>query len=110
MKHLVFFTWFLLTSVVTFSQTATVKGKVTDVETNEGAVGALVQFSPELKAKTDIDGFYTIENVPYGKYTVTLSMATYATKTVSVTIGVENQTVDFVLLIFIYARYRWVRF
>lgn len=97
MKHLVFFTWFLLTSVVTFSQTATVKGKVTDVETNEGAVGALVQFSPELKAKTDIDGFYTIENVPYGKYTVTLSMATYETKTVSVTIGVENQTVDFVL-------------
>jgi iron complex outermembrane receptor protein len=97
MKQFLLLAWFLMSCVAVFSQTATVKGKVTDLETNEGAIGALVQFSPELKAKTDIDGLYTIENVPYGKYTVTVSMATYETKTVSVTIGTENQTIDLVL-------------
>lgn len=97
MKQILFLTCFLFSGFVAFSQTATVTGKVTDIETNEGAIGALVQFTPELKAKTDIDGYYTIENVPYGNYTATISMATYETKTVAVTIGVEKQTVDFTL-------------
>ncbi|HLU86572.1 MAG TPA: carboxypeptidase regulatory-like domain-containing protein, partial [Taishania sp.] len=77
MRHYFFLSVILLICSVTFGQTAVVSGKVTDFETNEGAIGALVQFTPELKAKTDIDGYYTIENVPYGKYSVTVSMATY---------------------------------
>jgi len=97
MRHYFFLSVILLICSVTFGQTAVVSGKVTDFETNEGAIGALVQFTPELKAKTDIDGYYTIENVPYGKYSVTVSMATYDTKTVEVEIGLPKQNVDFVL-------------
>lgn len=97
MKQLLLFICFLTTSIVAISQTATVTGKVIDLETNEGAIGALVQFNNTFKAKTDADGMYTIEAVPYGKYTVTVSMATYDTKTSTVEIGTANQVINLTL-------------
>lgn len=97
MKKLLFLALLLLLSISTYAQTATVKGQVADTETGEALIGALVQFSPELRAKTDVDGNYVIENVPFGKYSVTISMATYDPQTTTVTINNENQTVDFVL-------------
>lgn len=97
MKQLLLLASFLVVSFLSLSQSATVSGKVTDAETGEGAIGATVQFTSELRAKTDVDGNYVIENVPFGKYTVTISMATYDTKTIDVTVGTENQTQNFEL-------------
>lgn len=97
MKQLLFLSCLFFTCLSAYSQTATVKGQVTDAESGDALIGALVQFSPEYRAKTDTDGNYVIENVPHGKYSVTISMATYETQTVAVTINENNQTVDFVL-------------
>lgn len=97
MKKFLLLTCLLLTGITVYSQTATVKGQVTDAESGEELIGALVQFSTEFRAKTDTDGNFTIENVPFGKYSVQVSMATYETQTFSITINSENQTVDFVL-------------
>ena len=63
---------------------------VTDAETTETIIGAIVQFNPNLKAKTDFDGAYIIENVPFGEYTVEVSMATYKTKTFTLTVSAET--------------------
>lgn len=97
MKQLLFFISFLTITFSTFSQTSVVKGHVTDAESGDALIGALVQFSSEFRAKTDVDGNYIIENVPYGKYTVTVSMATYEPQTISVTVSSEAQTENFVL-------------
>lgn len=86
-----------MSNLTVFAQTTTVKGQVTDTKTNDALIGATVQFSPELRAKTDVDGNYIIENVPFGKYYVTVSMATYDPQTIAVTINSENQVVDFLL-------------
>jgi len=97
MKQILFFAFSCILFTHSFAQTATVKGIVTDAETTETMIGALVQFTTELKAKTDFDGSYTIENVPYGEYSVQVSMPTYKTKTFKVTVNKEITTFDFVL-------------
>ena len=97
MKQLLFLTWFFMSASLAYSQTATVKGQVTDAESGDALIDALVQFSPEFRAKTDVDGNYVIENVPYGKYSVIVSMATYDPQTISVTVNSETQTENFIL-------------
>lgn len=97
MKQLLFLAWFFIFAFSAHSQTATLKGQVTDAESGDPLIGALVQFSTEFRAKTDVDGNYSIENVPYGKYSVIVSMATYEPQTVSVTVAAETQTENFVL-------------
>ncbi len=80
-----------------FSQTATVKGQVTDAKSGETLVSATVQYTEEFRAKTDEDGNYVIENVPHGKYLVTVSMATYESQRFSITVSADDQKFDFVL-------------
>ncbi|MES2799768.1 MAG: TonB-dependent receptor [Bacteroidota bacterium] len=88
---------FISISFLGFSQTSTVSGTITDATSNETMVGALVQFSPIFKSKTDLDGNYSIKDLPYGTYTVVISMPTYDNDTLSVTIAKENETLDFQL-------------
>lgn len=97
MKHFFLIVTFAFLVSNLFSQTATLSGKVVDAETNEIVIGALILFSADLKAKTDFNGEYVIEHVPYGKYSVEVSMATYKTKTVNVQVDSEKVTLDFVL-------------
>lgn len=55
----------------------TVKGRVVDNLDNKPVAGAKVQLIPSskpLRAKTDEDGNYVIENVPYGDYSMVISM------------------------------------
>lgn len=76
----------LISAGAAFAQTGSLTGTVTDAKTGEPLVGANV-FIPELSkgAPTDIDGSYTITDIPVGTYEVRISYIGYAE---------ENQTVD----------------
>ncbi len=81
-------------AATTFAQEASVFGKVIDIEGREPAVGALVTFTKDLRAKVDLDGDYQIENVPFGKYKVMVTLATYDTVYTLVEISKAEQKVD----------------
>ena len=58
----------LFYAVMSFSQTATVSGIVTDNSINQSVIGAKVTLSSSLRALSDFDGRYTINEVPFGKF------------------------------------------
>lgn len=74
---------FLFTfSVIAQQKTGTIKGRVTDAETNEVLIGAnIILLSTQIGAATDIDGNYIIRNVPFGSYKLAISFVGYETKT-----------------------------
>jgi len=98
MKLFVSIVFLLLSlSFVAHSQSAIVKGQVTDAESGDELIGATVHFSPAYQVKTDLDGWYALQGIPFGRYTVKVSMATYETLTFAVTVDRADQTLDFVL-------------
>ena len=61
-----------------------IRGKVIDSETNEALIGATVAVEgTSYGAATDVDGEFTVLNVPVGVYTVTTSFVGYARTSVS---------------------------
>ncbi|MEX2347597.1 MAG: TonB-dependent receptor [Balneolaceae bacterium] len=85
----------LLTSQFAFAQTGAITGQVTDGETGETVPGANILLSEiERGAATDIDGEYTIENVPVGEYTITVTFVGYSTYSETVQIN-EGETLDY---------------
>lgn len=68
-----------LISLGTFAQKGNLSGLVTDDANSEPVVGAYVYISDEFRAKTDEDGMYEIKNIPYGDYTIRLTMALFDT-------------------------------
>lgn len=61
--------------------TGKIAGKVTDQETGEALYGVNVYIEgTPLGAATDIEGFYTINNIPPGTYTVSASAVGYQKK------------------------------
>ena len=64
--------------------TGAISGVITDTQTGEPVVGATVMvLGTSLGASTDVDGRYTIINVPVGTYTLQVSSVGYATVEVS---------------------------
>jgi hypothetical protein len=56
----------------------TLTGRLVDVSTNEALIGAtIVLDGTSLGASTNIDGTYSIYNIPEGRYTVSASMIGY---------------------------------
>nr|WP_299205797.1 TonB-dependent receptor [uncultured Brumimicrobium sp.] len=86
-----------LIPMVAFAQNGTLKGKITDHSTNEPIIGAYIYISDEYRSKADIDGFYTIKNLPYGEYEVKVSMFSYDTLITKVTINAPTVTKDFAM-------------
>lgn len=86
--------FFCVLAAAANAQTATVSGKVMDIESNEPAVSAVVTFTKDFRAKADADGEYTIENVPYGKYKVMITLATFDTVYTLVEINKPQQEVN----------------
>lgn len=80
-----FFILFFIFFVVggSFSQTTgTISGYVTDAKTGEALIGATVKvLETDLGAATDIDGFYTIKNVPTQALSVEASYVGYESRT-----------------------------
>lgn len=79
--------------MTSFGQNASIKGSITDAQTNETLVGAYVLVDGlQNGGSTDIDGNYTIENLPAGTYKVIATYVGFSSKTEEVTLG-ENAEV-----------------
>ena len=72
----------LLTGFDAFAQsyTQTVRGIVQDADTREALIGAVVAVpgtEPRIAATTDLDGRFTLANVPVGRIDVEVRMMGY---------------------------------
>ena len=71
-----------------------ISGTVTDTQTGEVLPGVNILITELSRgAATDVDGNYTVNNVPAGTYTVRATFVGYQTYTA--TLQVDNQNVDF---------------
>lgn len=66
-----------------FQGTRTLKGVVFDKLTNENLAGVVVNANGQ-KVYTDLDGNFTVQNVCNGKCSITISMISYADRTMEV--------------------------
>src|SRR6056297_1806603 len=78
-----------------FAQNGTLTGTVTDQRTGESLPGVniLVQ-ELERGAATDLDGNYTIQNLPYGTYNLRVTFVGYRTVNIEVEINSSEQTLN----------------
>jgi outer membrane receptor protein involved in Fe transport len=73
-----------LVSAESFAQTGSLYGRIYDEKTGGELTGASVLLiGTTFGASTDLDGKYSIQNIPVGKYEVRISFAGYNTKTVT---------------------------
>jgi hypothetical protein len=79
-KRLGFLVLLVVLSISIYAQSGTIRGFVYNAENGTPIVSALVTFK-ELKqgGYTDEDGFYTIANIPFGKYTATANLVGFST-------------------------------
>ena len=77
-----------------FAQTGTIKGRVLDQDSNEALIGANAIISGTTQgATTDVDGYFTIENVQAGTVTINVSYVGYEPTDEKVTV-VAGKTVS----------------
>lgn len=71
----------LLLGYVAFGQTGVIKGTVTDERNGEDLIGAnVVLDGTTIGASTDINGQFTLSNIPVGKYNLRITYVSYVTK------------------------------
>ncbi|MCF8369547.1 MAG: TonB-dependent receptor [Bacteroidales bacterium] len=61
--------------------TQTIKGKITDIDLQfplPGATIMIIGSNPIIGSSTDVDGYFKLENVPIGRYTIQISYVGYA--------------------------------
>ena len=64
------------------------KGTVKNASTNEPLIGANIVFTgTEIGGATDINGYFSISNIPSGNYTIKISYIGYTTKLKNITIS-----------------------
>ncbi len=94
----------LLVTSSLFAQRASFNGVITDKDTGERLAGANVQLESIVRQTrgiaTDDNGGFRIENIPEGKYTLTVSYVGYGRKTVTDLefISGESKSMNFDLL------------
>lgn len=81
--------------VVGFSQTAVIRGTVKENVTNETVPGAYVTIDKDHRTITDFDGKYEIQNVPFGRYKVTVAVADFDTLVIDLVVDNTEITKDF---------------
>ena len=91
---------FCLSVTTAFAQqpTQTVRGKVFDSETQYPLIGAKVQIftadsTKKYRALSDLDGEFTIANVPVGKHELTATYTLYDAKTITIEVNSGKQTI-----------------
>jgi iron complex outermembrane receptor protein len=81
----------LLTATVSRAQSGSVRGTVVDNETDETVVGASVLLKgTSTGVTTGADGKFTLEGVPAGSATITISFIGYSSKEVTVTVTADK--------------------
>ncbi len=88
MKKLVLLLAFIVTAIVTYAQTKTITGKITDATTKEPMIGAtVVAKGTKIGTATDADGKFKLD-VPAETKTLTITYVGYTTKDVQ--LGTSN--------------------
>jgi hypothetical protein len=96
MNRIVIILTVLILPLALFAQ-GTVTGTVTDASTGDGLAGAnVVVGGTSMGAAADEDGYFVIENVPDGTYTLTASVIGYHAESMTVTLPGASM-VDFAL-------------
>ncbi len=87
-----------LTAAAAWAQTGTIEGQVTDQATGEALISANV-FIPSISrgAATNVEGDFSIEEIPYGTYELRVSYIGYTTETVTVTVDEATENVNVTL-------------
>ncbi|GAB3501753.1 TonB-dependent receptor [Spirosoma knui] len=81
MKRNVLLILFSLFTTAILAQTGTVRGSIKDAKTKEALIGCTVRIDgTQLGGTTDIDGNFTLANVPAGAQKVIISYVSYKTK------------------------------
>ncbi len=92
---LFFFCWLTLSSAMA----ATVRGLVTDANTNEPLVGASVVLAgTNYGATVGLNGVYELKNVPAGNYKIAVKYIGFKTVERSITVTAATLTQNFVLV------------
>ena len=87
----------LLVSLQSFSQVGMLSGTVTDNGAKEPVVGAKIVISPKLRAISDFDGNYTIKNVPFVEYEIVVSMLSFYTLFMTISVDAPYVKNDILL-------------
>lgn len=69
---------FFCTQQVCFSQNGNLFGKVSDSNTREELGGTKITISNKQISYSDMDGNFSLQNIPAGKYTITFSSLGYS--------------------------------
>jgi iron complex outermembrane receptor protein len=90
MKHLIYLT-VLVMCFISLSQGGTIKGIVTDVQSEEPLIGAnIVLKGTRMGASTDLDGFFMVSNVPEGEYNFEVSYIGYNDYRETISVGASD--------------------
>lgn len=86
---------FVSASIFAAAQTGSITGVVTDEKTKEAIIGAsvLVQ-GTSIGAAADLDGKFTLKNVPVGTHNLVISFITYTTKTLEGVVVTAGQSTE----------------
>ncbi len=81
---------------VAMAQTGTLTGAITDERTGEALPGVNIYLIElERGTATDLNGEYTISNIPYGTYTIEVSYIGYETISYQQVVDTEMETLNF---------------
>ncbi|MDA3885343.1 MAG: von Willebrand factor type A domain-containing protein [Candidatus Delongbacteria bacterium] len=101
MKRFGFVLLFIFFTSIFAGITGTIEGTVTDMSGNKLKGASVYLTGTKFWGKTDLKGFYKIENIPTGNYTVKAQIVNYNSKeTAGVKVNAEKTTVlDFKLAV-----------
>lgn len=94
MKHIVFIAAFLLTSLTFAQNTGTITGNLLDLESNNEPLlyGKVTVKETGASVLSDENGFFKIENIKEGTYTLVYSFAGYDTKEIQTEVSSSKST------------------
>jgi hypothetical protein len=87
----------VLLSTLSFAQQGVLSGRVTDNVTKQPVVGAKIKLTPELRAISDVEGNYRLENVPFGTYNLLVSMPSFDSVRMEVKMDMAVVTIDVIM-------------
>jgi iron complex outermembrane receptor protein len=88
---------FVCATSLLIAQSAEIRGTVTDNMTKQPVTGAKITINGQYRAVSDVNGVYSIENVPFGTYPVVVALISFDTLKVTITVESTPFNFDFVL-------------
>jgi len=77
----------ILPTVFFAQQTSTIKGKISENSSDQPIVGAKINIQNKYRAFSNSEGFYELVNVPFGEYVMVVTMSTYDTIKVKLSVN-----------------------